>query len=276
MSSNKNKNDRYASLFDHLKQKQEGAFIPFVTLGDPDIEESFRIMETLIANGADALELGISFSDPVADGPVIQAAANRALEGGVTPKACFALIKRVRESHADIPIGLLVYANLVVHRGMDSFYEMASDAGVDSVLVADAPTDTAPPFIETAERFGIDPIFIVPPNTDQSKLKEIASLTKGYTYFLGRAGVTGADREMQTPVSGNIAFLKEAGAPPIVVGFGISRPEHIKASLEAGADGAIAGSATVAIIEKNLGDRENMHKELAEFTKRMKAATRPK
>jgi tryptophan synthase alpha chain len=261
-------------MFENLKKNGRGAFIPFVTLGDPDASVSARIIETLAANGADALELGIPFSDPVADGPVIQTASNRALSNGITPDDCFEIIRGARKKHAEIPIGLLVYANLVIGRGADYFYKRAAESGVDSVLIADAPTLAAPIFAKYASDSGIDSVYIAPPNADEAKLREIAGLTKGYTYFLGRAGVTGADREMSAPISSRIELLKSAGAPPVVVGFGISRPEHVRAALASGADGAISGSATVSIIEKCLGDEKKMHEDLALFVRGMAAATK--
>jgi tryptophan synthase alpha chain len=265
-------NQRYEKTFSDLKKKGKGAFIPFVMLGDPDMEGSRAIIETLIESGADALELGIPFSDPVADGPVIQTSANRALAKGATPDKCLEILANIRKKYANIPAGLLVYANLVVGRGGERFYKRAAESGADSVLVADVPTLMAGPFVRYARDAGIDPVFIVPPNASDEKLRDIAALTKGYTYFLGRAGVTGADREMQTPLSSKIALLKDAGAPPIVVGFGISKPEHVRASLQAGADGAISGSATVAIVASHLDNAKKMHAELAAFVKNMKLA----
>jgi tryptophan synthase alpha chain len=264
---------RYDALFDRLREKREGAFVPFVMLGDPNADESAQIIETLAHSGADALELGIPFSDPTADGPVIQTAADRALTGGATPDTCLGIVKKFRDRHDAIPIGLLVYANIVMGRGAERFYERAAKSGVDSVLVADVPTLSASSFVKSARGAGVAPVFIVPPNADDAKLREIAGLSEGYTYFLGRAGVTGADKEMTTPAERMISLLKSAGAPPVVVGFGISRPEHVRASLETGADGAIAGSATVAIVERHLDDRAAMHKELAGFARDMKAAT---
>lgn len=266
--------NRYERLFTKLKERGEGAFVPFVMLGDPDAETSLEIIKTLAANGADALELGIAFSDPVADGPVIQAAAARALTAGATPENAFAIISAARQAFADIPIGLLVYANLVVNKGPADFYAKAKAAGVDSILVADAPTAESGEFCRAARAHEIDQIFIVPPNADEEKLREIASAGSGYTYYLGRAGVTGADREMTSPHTAQIEFLKEAGAPPIVVGFGISSPHHVTAALEAGAAGAISGSAIVKIVESNLADKKSMHRELARFSNEMKCATK--
>ncbi|GHS95090.1 tryptophan synthase alpha chain [Synergistales bacterium] len=264
---------RYEDMFAKLKTKGEGAFIPFVTIGDPSIEKSEAVIETLIESGADALELGLPFSDPVADGVVIQAAANRALNAGSTTDACLDVLARARKRHPDIPFGLLVYANLVLGRGMERFYARALECGVDSVLVADVPALSSDSFTTFANAAGVDSVFIVPPNADDAKLREIAKISKGYVYFLGRAGVTGAEREMTAPLSSKITLLKEAGSAPVVVGFGISRPEHVKACLKAGADGAIAGSATVSIIADNLGDDQKTCARLAQFVKSMKAAT---
>jgi len=264
---------RYEKMFIDLKKKNEGAFIPFMVLGDPNPAESEAILEVLIEAGADALELGIPFSDPVADGPVIQAADNRALESGASTDVCLAIIARVREKYRDIPIGLLVYANLVLRGGIDNFYTRSAESGVDSVLVADIPAAASKPFSDAAIKAGIDPVYIVPPNADDEKLPEIAALSKGYTYFLGRLGVTGTDREMETPASSRVEILKNAGAPPVVVGFGISRPEHVRAALDAGADGAIAGSAMVNIIAGNLENPKKTREDLSAFVRAMKAAT---
>jgi tryptophan synthase alpha chain len=265
---------RYEAMFARLWAKKEGAFIPFVILGDPNLETSLKIIDTLIASGADALELGIPFSDAVADGPVIQRAGFRALAAGVTPTDCLTLLKKVRAKHSDVPMGLLVYANLVVHRNVKMFYRDVADVGVDSVLIADLPVEAATPFIEAASVAEVAPVFVVPPNADDAAVREIAKQGQGYTYFLGRAGVTGVDRQMQTLSSSLLDTLQAAKAAPAVVGFGISTPEHVRAALAAGAAGAIAGSATVAIIEKHLNDEAAMREALAVFVKKMKAATR--
>lgn len=267
---------RYDRLFSELKGKNEGAFIPFVTLGDPDAGTSLEIIRTLIRSGADALELGFAFSDPVADGPVIQAAGGRALAAGVTPGGSFEIIGAVRKEFPEIPIGLLVYANLVINKGIEDFYTRAEAAGVDSVLVADAPTVESELFRRAATARGIAHIHIVPPNADAQTLRGIAATGGGYTYYLGRAGVTGADKEMAKPAREKIKMLKDAGAPPIVVGFGISSPKHVEAALKSGADGVISGSAVVKIIENNLDDRKEMLDGLAGFVSTMKAAAKNK
>ncbi|MDR2243885.1 MAG: tryptophan synthase subunit alpha, partial [Burkholderiales bacterium] len=262
------KTDRYETMFARLQAKKEGAFIPFVMLGDPGIQTSLAIIDTLIAGGADALELGIPFSDAVADGPMIQRAGYRALKAGVTPADCLRLLKNVRAQYPDIPIGLLVYANLVVHQNMKTFYKKVAKAGVDSLLVADVPVSAATPFIEAAEAAGIAPIFVIPPNADEATAREVAQRGRGYTYFLGRAGVTGAEREMQTLLPSRFRALRAMGAAPAIVGFGISTPEHIRAALDAGAAGAISGSATVAIIEQHLDNETAMHEALTAFVRK--------
>ncbi len=264
---------RYHHMFSRLAQKREAAFIPFVMLGDPTMEACEAIIETLINNGADALELGIPFSDPVADGPVIQRADNRALSAGATPESCMALVKRLRAKHDALPIGLLVYANLVVHHEITGFYELAKQSGVDSVLIADVPRQESAPFVAAAHNAGIAPVLIAPPNADEETLRDIARLSQGYVYLLGRGGVTGADREMELPHTEHIAMLRNAGSAPVVVGFGISTPEHVRLAVRAGTSGAIAGSAIVAIIEQQRNDPDAMHQELARFTQKMKAAT---
>jgi tryptophan synthase alpha chain len=266
--------DRYAESFERLEERGEGAFIPFVVLGDPDPEASLTITRTLVRAGADALELGIPFSDPVADGPTIQAADIRALEAGTRPARALAIVHALRGELPDLPIGLLVYANLVVARGAPAFYEAAAAAGVDSVLVADVPTVEAAPFAEAAEAKGVLPVLIATPTCSGPHLKKVAKLTRGYTYVVTRAGVTGADRSARTDHSLLCAKLRELGAAPPVLGFGISRPEHVRAALDAGAAGAISGSAVVRLVEENLGDPRATVSAIEGFVKSMKAATR--
>ena len=195
----------------------------------------------MIAGGADALELGIPFSDPVADGPTIQAASIRALTAGTRTQTCFDMLTQVRAKYPEIPMGLLVYANLVYAPGMDSFYSRAAAAGVDSVLVADAPLEMSAPFRAAADKAGIETIFIAPPN--------------------GK------------PVDTLLATLAKYNAPPSLLGFGISTPEQVREAIKAGAAGAISGSAIVKIIEQHQDDIDALTTALTAFVKDMKAAT---
>ncbi|AFI90334.1 tryptophan synthase subunit alpha [Pectobacterium parmentieri] len=266
--------ERYQQLFTRLAEKKEGAFVPFVTLGDPSPEQSLKIIDTLIAAGADALELGVPFSDPLADGPTIQAANLRAFAAGVTPEQCFEMLATIRQKYPEIPIGLLMYANLVFSNGIDEFYQRCTEVGVDSVLVADVPVVESAPFRTAALRHGIAPIFICPPNADDELLREIASYGRGYTYLVSRAGVTGAEKRAQLPLNHLVAKLNEYHAAPPLQGFGISDPTQVRETLASGAAGAISGSAIVRIIEKNLNQPSLMLSELHTFVSEMKAATR--
>lgn len=265
--------NRYADMFDRLDAAKQGAFVPFVALGDPTPELSLAIVDALVEGGADALELGIPFSDPVADGPTIQGAALRAFASGTTPDRCFELLGRIRAKYPTLPIGLLVYANLVYVRGIDGFYEKCQQAGVDSVLVADVPVEMCAPYKAAADRFGIASIFIAPPNGDRETLQKVAELGSGYTYLVSRAGVTGAETKAGMPVDGLVNTLREFNAAPALLGFGISEPAQVREAIKAGAAGAISGSAVVKIIETYHQEPTRMLTRLKEFVQGMKAAT---
>lgn len=258
---------RYVEMFSRLQRAGEAAFIPFMMLGDPDPERSLALADLLIANGADALEFGIPFSDPIADGPVIQRAALRALAAGTTPARCLELLHCIRQRHPTIPIGLLVYANLVVHQDLAGFYHGIAHAGADSVLVADVPAIEAEPFAEAALAAGIEPVLIIPPDASRETVRRVAQLGRGYSYLLGRVGVTGAERAVEPPDPALLAMLRQEGAPPPVVGFGISTPAHVRAVARSGAAGAISGSAVVRIMEAG-GDPGS-------FVREMKRAAAP-
>ena len=275
---------RYAAMFDRLGG--ECAFGAFLMLGDPDLEASARLLDAVVESGADMVEVGIPFSDPVADGPVIQAAAQRALAAGVTVTDCFALIADFRARHPDVPIGILTYANwpviqaaaqralaagvrvgecldliralrarnnhvpigiltyanIVVAR--PGFMRDAAEAGVDSLLIADVPALEAEPLVNAMEQAGIEPVLIAAANTPDATVRRIATLSKAYTYCVSRAGITGTHAGGQFDPA-LIARVEAAGVSPPVFGFGISKPEHVRAAIEAGAKGVICGSAIV-------------------------------
>lgn len=236
---------RYAQMFARLKQRGEGAFGAFLMLGDPDKETSAQLLDTLVEAGADMIEVGIPFSDPVADGPVIQAAAERALRSGMKVDDSFDLIRGLRARHPAVPIGILTYANLLHARGRERFMADAAEAGADSILVADVPSLEAPPYSAAAKAAGLDLIMIAAPNTPPTVLERIASLSGGYTYCVARSGVTGTSAALALDHDRLFAGLAEAGAPPPVLGFGISTPEQVREALRSGAAGVIAGSALV-------------------------------
>ncbi|MGR6981401.1 tryptophan synthase subunit alpha [Testudinibacter sp. P27/CKL/0425] len=265
---------RFDQLFQQLQAKNEGAFVPFVTLCDPDLDRSFEIICTLVDNGADALELGFPFSDPLLDGPVIQAANNRALNAGCSTKQCFELLAKVRLEYPDIPISLLLCANLIYAQGLDNFYQQCQQIGVDGVLVADVPLLAAEPYIASAKKFGVQPVFICPPNANADTIRGVAKNSEGYTYLVSRAGVTSAENQSHAAnLETLIAQLKAHNAPPILQGFGIAQPQQVIDALSSGTDGAISGSAIVKIIKRNLNNQSEMLRQLAEFVRGMKAAT---
>lgn len=236
---------RYAQMFERLKQRDEGAFGGFLMLGDPDRETSARLLDVLVEAGADMVEVGIPFSDPVADGPVIQAAAERALAAGARVDDAFALIRGLRHRHPAVPIGILTYANLLSARGRERFMADAAAAGADSILVADVPSIEAEPYSVAARAAGIALVMIAAPNTPAPVLARIAALSGGYTYCVARAGVTGTSTTLALDHDRLFAGLAEAGAPPPVLGFGISTPDQVRQALASGAAGVIAGSALV-------------------------------
>jgi tryptophan synthase alpha chain len=263
---------RFEAMFSRLASRGEHAFVPYCVLGDPTPAESLAILEALCDGGADALELGIPFSDPVADGPTIQAAATRALAAGTRPADALALIAELRHGRPEIPIGLLVYANLLEARGMHDFYARAQAAGVDAVLVADVPTVEAAAYLQAAAAHGIDAVMIATPNASHADLATIASMSRGFTYVVSRVGVTGADNQAGGGQDAMVERLRENGAPPCLIGFGISTPEQVRAACATGAAGAISGSAVVRIIaETEAAERSDA---LTAFVRKMKQATR--
>lgn len=275
---------RYNQCFDRLRAANEGALVPFTMVGDPSATVSLAVIDALIDGGADTLELGIPFSDPGADGPVIQDAHLRATTSGVGVFAAFDLVGEIRAKYPDIPIGLLVYANLPYSMGLDAFYALCKEKGVDSVLVPDVPIRESAPFTAAATRAGIDPVFIAPPTADTATLEAVAQAAKGYVYAVSRTGVTGTAQEAQTEgLPAIVSSLRAAASAPVLLGFGISRPDHVRAAIQAGASGAITGSAVVQIIDDHVNRWEGepspiqlnaLQTELAGFMSRMKAATR--
>src|SRR5689334_19907994 len=222
-------------------------------LGDPDLETSARLLDEAVLAGADMIEVGIPFSDPVADGPVIQAAAQRALATGVRVGDCLDLIRALRRRNNDVPIGILTYANIIVAR--PGFIRDSAEAGADSLLIADVPAIEAEPFTREMAQAGIEPVLIAAPNTPDATLARIASLSKAYTYCVSRAGITGT-HAAGTFDAGLVERLAAVGAPPPIFGFGISTPDHVKAALATGAKGVICGSAIVDRVSRGGSAKE--------------------
>ncbi|MEW6440369.1 MAG: tryptophan synthase subunit alpha [bacterium] len=263
---------RYAAAFESLRARKEKAFIPFFVLGDPDYATSLEVIRAALRGGADMLELGIGFSDPMADGPTIQAADLRALKAGMTVARCFQLVREVR-SFSDVPIGLLVYCNLIYRRGVERFFREASAAGVDGILAADVPVEEASPFLKAGERWGVDPIFMVTPATTPKRLEAILSCARGFLYMVALLGVTGARGSLHPAALKLLRRVRSHTDLPVCAGFGISRPEHVRTLARSGADGAIVGSAVVDILARNLSSKPRMVREVGSYVRRMKAET---
>jgi len=265
---------RYAGCFQALRARKEKAFIPFFVIGDPDYGQSMEAVRAALKAGADILELGIGYSDPIADGPSIQAADLRALRAGSTVDGCLRFIREVR-SFSEAPIGLLVYYNLILQRGVDRFCREAAEAGLDGILAADVPVEEAGPLIRACRTHGIDPIFMVTPTITEARLERILRHARGFLYLVALLGVTGARGDLHPDILRLLERVRARTDLPLCAGFGISRPEHVRTLAACGADGAIVGSAIVDIIARNLGRGRKTAREVADYVRAMKAATRP-
>lgn len=242
------------------------AFIAFLTAGDPDYETSVKNFKAVAEAGADLIEIGIPFSDPIAEGPVIQEADLRALSGGMTTDRVFELLREVRQD-VDIPIVFMTYANPVYHYGTDLFFQRASEAGADGIIIPDCPYEERHEFCDTAEKYGMDFISMIAP-TSEDRIREIASQAKGFIYVVSSLGVTGVRSEITTDIGAIISHIKEVTDVPAAIGFGISTPEQA-AKMSQVADGVIVGSAMVRIVAEYGADSPE---KLAEYVRSMKSA----
>ncbi|MXP50936.1 tryptophan synthase subunit alpha [Pantoea sp. SoEX] len=253
---------RYDQLFSQLKTNKRGAFFPFMILGDPTPAISLKIIDTLISGGADGLELGIPFSDPLADGPVIQNSNLRAFNSGITVSQCFEMISSIRYKYSQLPIGLLIYANLVFSQGIKNFYSICAKLDIDSVLIADLPLEESKPFVQTASYYNINPIFICPPNPNDNLLRKISIYSRGYIYLLSRTGVTGIEKPANITSEEIINNLHKYTSTPLIQGFGISNVTQAKQIIKTGVDGIIVGSAIIKIIEDYYDQIDSMLKKI--------------
>jgi len=261
----------YGQTFSELSRRGRAAVIPFFVIGDPDPETSFTLVKSAVDAGADVLELGVPFSDPIADGPTIQKADVRATAGGMNPPRALDFIRRLRGC-CDVPIGLLMYYNLVYQYGTKRFFSDCREAGVNSVLVADLSIDDAAEVAEPAREAGLDTVFMATANTDDDRLRLVASKTTGFIYTVSLLGVTGSREKLSGLASDLVKRLKSITAVPVCVGFGIGKPEHAAAMASAGADGVIIGSRIVSCIEDNLGDAAGMRRAISGFLRDVRTA----
>lgn len=238
--------NRYSKTFARLKKEHRIGFCPFAVLGDPTPDECLNRIKKYLAAKPDFLELGIPFSDPIADGTVIQAADERAIKSGTTPKKAIQLVRKIRAMlKYDVPIGILTYSNIIFRYGIQKFYNDLKRAGADSVLIADVPLEEIAPFAKAAKTAKIHQIFLVSEYTDNNRLKKIEQIASGFLYAASVLGITGARKKLNKSTLNFVRRLKTKTKLPIMVGFGISSREHINALQKSGANGAIIGSALV-------------------------------
>ena len=252
---------RIKSAFDGKK-----AFIAFLTAGDPDFESSLENFRAVIRGGADLVEVGIPFSDPIAEGPVIQEADLRSLSSGMTTDRVFEMVSILRKE-TEIPLVFMTYANPVYQYGADRFFANAAAAGADGIIIPDCPYEEKGEFYETAKKHGIDLISMIAP-TSEDRIRMIASEAEGFIYVVSSMGVTGVRSEITTDLGSIVKSIKEVTDVPAAIGFGISTPEQAR-KMAAVADGAIVGSAMVRIVA---AEGKNAPKTLEEYVKSMKQA----
>jgi len=254
-----------------FSDRKKPAFIGFTVAGDPDKSTSIRIARALIAGGTDILELGVPFSDPVADGPTIQKADDRALEAGTTPSTVFEIVREIRKE-SDVPIVFLTYYNIIFRRGIERFYREAQAAGVDGILIADMPVEESEEICTIAPRYGIDPIFLISQTTSENRIKKIAAKAHGYLYLVAVLGVTGVRDQVSEEALDLLNRVRRHTSLPLAIGFGISTPAQAKICANAGADGVIVGSAIVEIVERNRNDPDTMEHLMKNYLSDMKSA----
>ncbi|MCF6767808.1 tryptophan synthase subunit alpha [Thiotrichales bacterium 19S11-10] len=259
--------NRFEKLF---KSKKKVKLIPFFTLGDPDYDASLALIKKVIDSGADALELGFPFSDPVADGPTNQRSMLRGLNAKMTIDRCLSLLREIRAYNQDIPIGLLVYYNLLFKRG-ERIYQELKDCQVDGVVSADLPYEEASDHLRKLKDHGIGSIQMVAPNTPLERAKLLFDQSSAFTYVLSGFGPTGAKDRLSQETIARVKALRQLTDKPMVVGFGISHPEHVSKICYAGADAAIVGSYFTSIIEKNLDNPIKFSNEISDFLNKVKA-----
>jgi len=235
-----------SSLFEGLHG--DGALVAYVMGGDPDLPTSARVIDTVIRAGADIVEVGIPFSDPIADGKSIQAADVRALKAGATPRKVLEMIKSVKAAHPKVPIVAMTYYNILYSKGVSEFLDSAKASGVDGVIVPDLPLDEVAEYAPLAKSKGLDAILLAAPTTSPERMKEIVGHTSGFLYLVSLTGVTGARSEVQSRTLELIKAAKALTEPakvPLGVGFGISTPEQVREVIGAGADAVVVGSGIV-------------------------------
>ncbi|TMI46015.1 tryptophan synthase subunit alpha [Candidatus Bathyarchaeota archaeon] len=275
MPSTSHNEDRIEAKFRELHSRGEGALVAYLTGGDPDPKAFLANSTALIEGGADIVEIGIPFSDPIADGPVIQASSMRALSQGATPKGILGLIREL-SSQSPVPFVVLSYYNPILAMGLDRFLTKARESGVDGIVVPDLPVEESDEFRNLALKHNIDNIYLAAPNTSKLRLRTILERSKGFLYLVSLYGVTGPRDTLSPHALEAVSSVKSLakGKIPISAGFGISRPEHVSAIIKSGADGAIVGSALVNIVSQYIENPDEAADYLRDAITKLKAATK--
>jgi tryptophan synthase alpha chain len=260
---------RIDATFERLQREGRGGMVTYVTAGDPRADISIRILVALANAGADILEVGVPFSDPLADGPVIQRATERALASGMTLRGTLDVVRAVRQE-VETPIVLFTYANPVLRMDPAVFAREAKQAGVDGVLILDYPVEEAEPLRAPLIAAGLDPIFLISPTTTDARIRRSSELGRGFLYLISRLGVTGVRDRLADDVTGLVARVKAHSSLPVAVGFGISSPEHVAKACQS-ADAAVVGSALVNVIAEH-GAAPDVAERAGEYVRWLKSA----
>jgi tryptophan synthase alpha chain len=262
---------RISQTFEHLQKTHERALIPYVTAGDPDLEMTKRLVREMVRRGGDIIEIGVPFSDPLADGPIIQRASQRALQGGTTLRKILQTVSELRHD-IDVPLVLMTYYNPVLRYGEEAFVADALDAGVDGIIVPDLPPEEGQSLMELTTDTPLDMIFLAAPTSTSARLALISEASRGFVYYVSRLGTTGVRDQLADDLRLMLEQLRTSTSKPITVGFGVSTPEHVRLVADL-ADGVVVASAILKLME-DLGDRADRLEHVGDFVAALKAATR--
>jgi tryptophan synthase alpha chain len=258
---------RIGRLFDCLKRDGRKGLIAYLTAGDPSPARTPALVEALVRGGADLIELGVPFSDPIADGPVIQRAGERALKAGTTLHGVLEMARQIRRT-SEVPLLLFTYLNPVVRYGLDRLAQDAAASGIDGCLLTDASVEEAQAYVEAMQRHGLDTVFLAAPTSTPRRLELVARYSTGFVYLVSRTGVTGERESLSAAVTPLIRAVRAVTDLPLAVGFGVSRPEHV-AELGSQVEAVVVGSALVRVIER-YGADPRLETELENFTRELK------
>jgi tryptophan synthase alpha chain len=270
------KKNRIDNKFNELKTKNEKALICYVVGGYPDIMTSEHIITSLINGGADIIEIGIPFSDPIADGSTIQYAIQNSLISGTTPDMCLELASRIRKTFPNIPLIIMTYSNILYRKGYIQFAQKAKESGIDGFIIPDIPIEESKEYLNSMQNMGMSTIFLVSPNTAEKRLKMISRICTGFLYAISVYGTTGERQGFDEYTIESIKRVKNITADklPLAVGFGISNPQHVKYMIDAGADAVIIGSAIIKKIIKEIENKERLLNTLNRFIYELKNSCR--